>query len=84
MTGYATTTGDAAQHAFLYSPRTGMVDLNSLLVPGSAAPGFYLIGGVAINDHGLILANGSDGHAYLLRPREPHEPHEPHEPRDEE
>ena len=38
--------------------------------PGAAAPGFYLVLGIAINANGLILARGSDGHAYLLEPRD--------------
>jgi hypothetical protein len=39
-------------------------------VPGSTAPGFYLLGASGINDEGMIIADGSDGHAYLLRPRD--------------
>jgi probable HAF family extracellular repeat protein len=70
VTGSASTAGDAATHAFVYSSGRGMVDLNSHLLPGSTAPGFYLRTGVAINEHGLILAGGSDGHAYLLKPRD--------------
>ena len=68
VTGAAETAGNGF-HAFIYTRRTGMVDLNTLLAPGSAAPGFYLFGGV-INDEGLILADGSDGHSYLLKPQE--------------
>jgi probable HAF family extracellular repeat protein len=56
-------------HAFLYTPRQGMVDLNTLLPSGS---GWTLESAVAINDAGQITGNGiaPDGTygAFLLTP----------------
>lgn len=61
VTGMSYTTGNVP-HAFLYSG-SSMYDLNDLLVPG-----FGTTLGIAygINDSGQIVADGSDGHAYLL------------------
>ena len=63
IVGWANTAG-GAQHAFLFSSGT-MVDLNTLV---SLASGGYLLEATGINDIGQIVANGSDGHAYLLTP----------------
>ncbi len=56
-------------HAFLYDVSDGMVDLNTLIDPLS---GWELTNGLAINDAGQIVANGTnfDGytHAILLTP----------------
>ena len=52
-------------HAFLYTGGS-MQDLNSLVK--GLPPGVVLSEAVAINDQGLIAANGSDGYAYLLTP----------------
>jgi probable HAF family extracellular repeat protein len=68
VTGFAHTSGNAAQHAFLYDPSSGMVDLNALVDPLS---GWVLSEGRAINDSGQITGYGSiDGvdHAFLLTP----------------
>ncbi len=43
-------------------------DLNSLLVPGQLANGVILTQALGINDSGQIIADGSDGYAYLLTP----------------
>jgi hypothetical protein len=45
-----------------------MVDLNDLLARGNSAPGFYLAGGISISDSGVIIAEGSDSHTYLVTP----------------
>ena len=55
-------TGDGSRHAFVY--REGrMVDVNSFAAPGGGAT---LVEAVAINDVGQIVANASNGHAYLV------------------
>lgn len=41
-----------------------MLDLSSLPAPGSTPLGVYMAVANAINDTGVILAGGSDGHAY--------------------
>jgi probable HAF family extracellular repeat protein len=51
-------------HAFLYSGGH-MTDLNSLLPAGSGPTLYWATG---INDKGQIVANGFNGHAYLLTP----------------
>jgi len=56
--------GDYNNHAFLYSQTDGLVDLNSLLANNQS--GITLSNAVAINDQGDILAQGTDGHAYIL------------------
>lgn len=53
-------------HAFATgADGAGMVDLNSLV---TLADGAYLTEARGINDSGQIVANGSNGHAYLLSP----------------
>ena len=68
VAGWSYLTGDAAEHAFLYTSGSGMVDLNSLIDPLS---GWELIYANAINDVGQITGYGTiDGkpRAYLLTP----------------
>ena len=48
--------------AFLWSAGR-MIDLNSL---ASVGPGGVLVDAAAINDVGQIVANGSNGRAYLI------------------
>ena len=51
-------------HAFITgADGVGMTDLNSLVTLES---GVYLTGAVDVNDVGQIIANGSNGHAYLI------------------
>ncbi len=57
-------TATGADHAFLYSGGA-MTDLNGLVTLPS---GVYLTQATDINDHGQIIANGSDNHPYLLTP----------------
>ena len=58
---------DSAVHAFLYSIDSGtMVDLNNLVCTNSI--GTYLTEAFGINESGQIIANGANGHAYLLTP----------------
>jgi choice-of-anchor C domain-containing protein len=70
VVGYATVAGSSsgATHAFLYSDGL-MVDLNSLIAPGS---GFTLVQANGISDNGYITGVGiaPDGqmHAFLLIP----------------
>jgi probable HAF family extracellular repeat protein len=54
--------GAGDTHAFVYSGGA-MVDLNYFV---SLPTGVYLTNAAAINNHGQIAANGSDGNAYLL------------------
>jgi probable HAF family extracellular repeat protein len=61
IVGWANT-ATGAQDAFLLSGST-MTDLNSLV---TLSQGVSLIEATGINDLGQIVANGSDGHAYLL------------------
>jgi probable HAF family extracellular repeat protein len=63
VVGWSTTAG-GSNHAFLYTGGQ-MVDLNTLLHPGS---GFTLTSASGINDKGQIAAQGSNGHGYLLTP----------------
>jgi probable HAF family extracellular repeat protein len=59
-----------AQRAFLYSGGV-MVDLNSLLPPGSA---WQLLEATGINDSGQIVGNGifnGQTHGFLLTPQAP-------------
>ena len=42
-----------------------MTDLNSLIKLGN---GIFLADATGINDKGQIIANASDGHAYLISP----------------
>jgi probable HAF family extracellular repeat protein len=55
-------TANGEQHAFLWSAGR-MIDLNSLATVG---PGVALVEAAAINDVGQIVANGSNGRAYLI------------------
>jgi len=55
-------TASGEQHAFLWTGGQ-MVDLNSLV---DMAPGAALVEATAINDAGQIVANGSNGRAYLV------------------
>ncbi len=66
IVGYYSLTS-SVNRAFLYSSGV-MSDLNNLLMPGSLASGIYLAAASGINDHGQIVAAGSDGLAYLLSP----------------
>ena len=63
VVGYSYTLGGAA-HAFLYDNGT-MTDLNSLV---SLTGGTVLYQALGINDSGQIIADGSNGQAYLLTP----------------
>ena len=56
--------GGGDQHAFLYSGGT-MVDLNNFV---NLPAGVYLAWASAVNNLGQIVANASNGHAYLLTP----------------
>jgi probable HAF family extracellular repeat protein len=58
-------------HAFVWSPSTGMLDLNSLIPANS---GWVLIGATAINDQGQIVGEGTlngqqTPEAFLLTPQ---------------
>jgi len=48
-----------AGHGFLWSQKTGMLDLNNLVV--DLPPGMVIADGAAINDKGMILAVASQG-----------------------
>ena len=71
VVGYSATSGNAAQHAFLWTPTTNngttgsMVDLNNELVNAGAVPsGFYLYEATGINSSGSICGytyNGQTG-----------------------
>ena len=69
VTGYSLTTGNSDVRPFLYTPGTGMVDLNTLLPSGS---GWTLVFANGINDAGQITGVGtnpnSETHAFLLSP----------------
>jgi probable HAF family extracellular repeat protein len=55
-------------HAFLWSPRTGMWDLNDLIPSNS---GWVLLNATGINAWGQITGNGminGEMHGYLLTP----------------
>ena len=52
------------KHAFLYDGGN-MTDLNNLV---TLPAGVYLMQATGINDPGQIIANGNNGHAYLLTP----------------
>ena len=55
-------TAAGAQHAFLWTGAR-MIDLNTFAAP---APGVWLEEATAVNDLGQIVANASNGHAYLI------------------
>ncbi len=66
VVGVSNTTGDAGIDAFLWTPFTGMIDLNSLLPAGSP---WVLLQASAINDEGKIVGYGTingEYHAFLL------------------
>ena len=63
IVGFSLIAGNSAQHAFLFQ-NGQLLDLNSLI----NLSGTYLQEATAINDLGQIVANGSDGQAYLLTP----------------
>lgn len=53
------------RHAFVTGPDGGITDLNSLV---TLKDGIFLSDATGINDSGQIIANASDGQAYLLSP----------------
>ncbi|MBI4937575.1 MAG: PEP-CTERM sorting domain-containing protein [Nitrosomonadales bacterium] len=55
-------------HAFVSTSAYSIIDLNSLITLNG---GYYLSYATGINDRGQIIANGSNGHAYLLSPAVP-------------
>jgi probable HAF family extracellular repeat protein len=66
VVGWAETTIANRRHAFITGPDgNGMTDLNSLV---ELQNGTFLADATGINDRGQIIANASDGHAYLLTP----------------
>jgi len=67
IVGTSNLSGTSTPHGFLYSAGL-MTDLNSLVEGDPAAVGVTLEIGQAINDYGWIVANGNNGHAYLLEP----------------
>lgn len=65
VVGYAELS-DGSVHAFITGPDgAGMVDVNTLV---ALAGGAYFIEASGINDLGQLVANASDGRAYLLTP----------------
>ena len=65
VVGYSNTTSDAGIDAFLWTPFTGMVDLNSLLPAGSP---WVLLQASGINDEGRIVGYGlinGEYHAFI-------------------
>ena len=58
-------TADGAQHAFLWSPEDGMVDLNARLA-GTGAPTLQSV--IALTDNGMVLASSTGG-LVMLRPQ---------------
>jgi len=69
VVGYSVTASNF-EHAFLYSGGA-MFDLNNLANTNSIGAGFYFPIANGINDSGQIIANGSNGRAYLLTPIAP-------------
>lgn len=66
VVGWAETSIANRRHAFLTGPDgEGMTDLNSLV---TLENGVYLASANGISDIGQIIANASDGRAYLLSP----------------
>lgn len=53
------------QRATLWTKETGLQDINDFV---SLSDGSYLYASYGINNHGQIIANGTDGFAYLLTP----------------
>lgn len=70
VVGYASNGGSSTNHAFIYTAGA-MFDLNAQL---SAPIATTLTNAVAINDNGQIVAEGSNGDAYLLSPLTAPEP----------
>jgi probable HAF family extracellular repeat protein len=67
VVGTSNLSGTTTSHGFLYAAGV-MSDLNTLVEGDLAAIGVTLEIGQAINDYGWIVANGNNGHAYLLEP----------------
>src|SRR5579871_5283183 len=68
VVGQSDTSTSGVQHAFVWDPTNGMVDLNTLLPTGS---GWVLTSATGIDDAGEIVGFGSIGgnvHAFLLQP----------------
>jgi probable HAF family extracellular repeat protein len=68
VTGSSLLNDNSSQRAFLYTPATGMIDLNTLLPVSS---GWLLTEGRGINDNGQIVGVGIIGgqtHGFLLTP----------------
>ena len=68
VVGTANVAGDTDKHAFLWTPNTGLVDLNKL-IPGNS--GWDLQGANSISYNGRIVGAGlhnGQGHAFLLVP----------------
>jgi probable HAF family extracellular repeat protein len=66
VVGFSNTTGDADVHAFVWTRRKGLVDLNSLLPAGS---GWELTSAYGINLEGRIVGLGihdGESHAFAL------------------
>jgi hypothetical protein len=57
-----------AFRALFGSIETGLLDINALLRPYALDSQTLLISGTSINDRNWIIAQGSDGRSYLLRP----------------
>jgi hypothetical protein len=57
-----------AFRALLGSIDTGLLDLNSVLRPHALSGETHLVSATSINDRNWIIAQGSDGRSYLLRP----------------
>lgn len=64
VVGGATTPGDDAYHAFVWTHREGMVDLNRRLL--RAPDGLELFSGLAIANNGAIVANSNAGLVLLV------------------
>ncbi len=62
-------TGDSNGRAFLYDAGT-LYDLSTLVSSGLSS-GVFLADANGINDNGWIVADGSNGQAYLLEPTAP-------------
>jgi len=68
VTGYSYNSDNSAQRAFLYTPGSGMVDLNTLI---PIASGWTLVAAYGINDAGQITGYGlrnGETHAFFLSP----------------
>jgi hypothetical protein len=72
LNNWAQAVGASAGHAFIWSPRTGILDLNSLIPQDQ---GITLTRATAINDRGVIASWGvnslGEECSYLLTPPEP-------------